>query len=423
MAETLVSASDREILRQVAEQKMRVADDPVNRARRAAWLALDAGTGGRPMILAESGVRDQDRPFDDARDLRCTGAWARGVESQLRYDVLRFERLKDDHVVEPWFNLNWNVSTSGYGVTKTTHATDNDGHLAACNWEPALADLDADFGKLTPRTFQVDREATHAYRAAVDAVIGDICPTRLRGSFFWTMGMTIVAIDLIGLENLMLTMYDNPAGLHRLMAFLRDDHLAYARWLEREGLLSLNNENDYIGSGSEGHSRDLPQADWKPGDPVRLRDCWVLSESQETVGVGPDLFEEFIFPYQLAVAREFGKCYYGCCEPVNNRWHVLKRLPNLARVSVSPWADQAFMAGACGREVVFSRKPNPTQISTSIFDERAIRADLCETLQQAKGCRLEIVMKDVHTLHNEPGRLARWVELAREECAKAGMGE
>lgn len=134
-----------------------------------------------------------------------------------------------------------------------------------------------------------------------------------------------LAIDLIGLENLMLAMYDNPAGLHRLMAFLRDDHLAFARWLEREGLLSLNNENDYIGSGSEGYTRDLPQPGWQPGDPVRLKDRWVLSESQETVGVGPELFEEFIFPYQLALAREFGKCYYGCCEPVNNRWVELAR--------------------------------------------------------------------------------------------------
>jgi hypothetical protein len=27
-----------------------------------------------------------------------------------------------------------------------------------------------------------------------------------------------------------------------------------------------------------------------------------------------------------------------------------------------------------------------------------------------------VIAADVHTLHNEPERLARWVELAREEC-------
>ena len=421
VAKHVISATDRDGLRRAAEAKMTVAAHPVNRERRDAWLALDAGTGGRPMILAEwGGIDDPNKPGDCSRALRCTGEWARGIEWQLRHDVLRFERLKDDHVVEPWFNLNWHVSTGDYGVHRTTHTADNAGLRGAAHWEPALADLDADFAKLKPRTFSVDRETTRADQAAVDAAIGDICPTRIRGAFYWTLGMTIVAIDLIGIENLMLAMYDNPDGLHRLMAFLRDDHLAFCRWLEREGLLSLNNENDYIGSGSEGHSRNLPQADWKPGEPVRLKDCWVLSESQETVGVGPDLFEEFIFPYQRAIVAEFGACYYGCCEPVNNRWHVLERLPNLARVSVSPWADQAFMAEACSQKVVFSRKPSPTQISTSRFDEQAIRADLRTTLETARNCRLEIIMKDVHTLHNEPGRIARWVELAREESARAG---
>ena len=107
---------------------------------------------------------------------------------------------------------------------------------------------------------------------------------------------------------------------------------------------------------------------------------------------------------------------------MNNRWHILSRLPNLARVSVSPWADEDFMAAACGRHCVYSRKPNPTQVSTGRFDEAAIRADLRRTLDATgrHGCRTEIIMKDVHTLHDEPNRLARWVELARQEIDRKG---
>jgi hypothetical protein len=76
------------------------------------------------------------------------------------------------------------------------------------------------------------------------------------------------------------------------------------------------------------------------------------------------------------------------------------------------------MAQAVGRNCVFSRKPNPTLISTQVFDEDAIRADLRQTIEAARDCRLEIVMKDVHTLNNEPERLPRWVQLAREEAAR-----
>jgi len=229
--------------------------------------------------------------------------------------------------------------------------------------------------------------------------------------------MTWEAINLVGLEGLMLAMYDNPSGLHRLMAFLQADFHQVLDWYESENLLTLNNENDYIGSGSIGYTNELPGGDWQPGDPVRIRHLWGLSESQETVGVSPRLFEEFIFPYQQPVIERFGLSYYGCCEPVHTRIRTLKKLRNLRRVSVSPWCDQALISAELGSDYIFCRKPNPALISTEVWDETAIRADIRATLEAARGCTLEFAMKDVHTLSNQPWRLDRWVALAREECA------
>jgi hypothetical protein len=409
---------DRRILRELAQRHVEIAHNAVNAERRRAWLALDSGEGDRPMVLCEwapAYEKDFDLPW-----LKCQEEWARGLERHFRRAIHEHETIRDDHVVEPFLNVGWQVQATDYGVRKVDHRPDNAGKLGARRWDAPLKDLRTDLTKLKPRTFSVDREATLAWQAHLDTVFDGIIATRLRGGFWWTLGMTIVAIDLIGLANLMLFMYDDPEGLHGLMRFLRDDHLAYAEWLEREGLLTLNNENDYTGSGSMGYTRRLPQPEWKPGDRVRLRDRWALLESQETVGVGPELFAEFIFPYQRDIAARFGAIYYGCCEPVHTRWDVLKNLPNLRRVSVSPWCDQPFMAEALGRAVVFSRKPNPTLISTASFDEAAILADLRETLCAARNCRLEIVMKDVHEVAGQPRRLARWVELARQavaECA------
>jgi hypothetical protein len=136
--------------------------------------------------------------------------------------------------------------------------------------------------------------------------------------------------------------------------------------------------------------------------------------------VGPDQFEEFIFPYQQDIAKEFGLLYYGCCEPVHNRWHILEKMPNIERVSVSPWCDEELISEKLGRRYVYSRKPNPAQISTAVWDENLIRQDLRRTLTAARGCRIEIIMKDVHTLNNEPERLARWVEIAFDEIGLAG---
>jgi hypothetical protein len=413
-----IAPRDVDILRRLAERKAEISRHPTNTERRNAWLKHNTGPGGRVMVLAEhGGVQDPNRPVPDSW-LECEGKWARELEMGLRTEIYLFEMLKDDHVIEPRITTNWQVAISDYGVKTVVHHGDNDDRMGSWSWDPPIADLDRDFDKLKARTFSVNREATFEARAVLEEVFGGILDIQIRGGFYWTMGMTWPAIDLIGLENLMVFMYDNPAGLHRLMTFLRDDHVALAKWLEAEGLCSLNNENDYIGSGSLGYTTDLPQPDYAAAGCVRAKDLWVLVESQETVGVGPDQFEEFIFPYQLSVAELFGKTYYGCCEPVHSRWHILKRIPNLSHVSVSPWAEQEFMAQEVGTRWVYSRKPNPTLISTPQFDENAIRKDIRDTLEIAKGCRVEIIMKDVHTLNNEPERLSRWVEIARQEIGK-----
>ncbi|MDP7287961.1 MAG: hypothetical protein QGH94_08205, partial [Phycisphaerae bacterium] len=74
---------------------------------------------------------------------------------------------------------------------------------------------------------------------------------------------------------------------------------------------------------------ELPQADFTGR--VRLIDMWGFCESQETVGVSPEMFEEFVFPYQMPILERFGLNCYGCCEPLDNRWHVVKRFPRLRR--------------------------------------------------------------------------------------------
>jgi len=407
-----IQTPDVKVLRALAARVREISKDPLQEELRHLWKANNALRGERPMVLLESHAISDELGIEAG--LRCREAWARECEETLVRMIYQYENVRDDVVVEPHFNCNWKVTVSNYGVEAPREYGDNEGRLASYHWDPPVKDLDRDYGLLHARTYSVDREGTVSWKAHLEGVLGDILPVRIRGEFWWTMGMTWEAIKLVGLEQLMLLMYDNPKGLHRLMAFLRDDHLAFARWLEREGLLTLNNENDYIGSGSRGHTDELPQKGRHKGDRVRLEDLWVLSESQETVGVGPALFEEFVFPYQLAVAEKFGLLYYGCCEPVHSRWHIIRRLPNLRKVSVSPWCDEAFMAEALGRDYVYCRKPNPALISTERFDETAIREDLRKTLEAARGCNIELVMKDVHTVSGQPARLGRWVQIARE---------
>jgi hypothetical protein len=49
------------------------------------------------------------------------------------------------------------------------------------------------------------------------------------------------------------------------------------------------------------------------------------------------------------------------------------------------------------------------------LDEDAARADIGNTLEIAKGCVVELIMKDNHTLGHNPDNLVRWARIAREE--------
>jgi hypothetical protein len=120
----------------------------------------------------------------------------------------------------------------------------------------------------------------------------------------------------------------------------------------------------------------------------------------------------------MEIAKQYGRLYYGCCEPVEKIWHLIKRYPNLEAVSISPWCDQEAMADNIGGDYIYSRKPMPTLVSTEHFDEDAIKKDLEFSVKTASKCELELIMKDVHSVNFEYNRIGRWVELARQAVEK-----
>jgi hypothetical protein len=146
---------------------------------------------------------------------------------------------------------------------------------------------------------------------------------------------------------------------------------------------------------------------------------WGFAESQETIGVSPEMFAEFVFPYQLPLLERFGLNCYGCCEPVDARWKYLKSIPNLRRVSVSAWADVDVMAEALGNRYVLSSKPNPAYLAIPEMDEAYIRTSLRDFIRRTRDNRVEIIMKDNNTLGKNPNNAFNWCRIAKEEAMNA----
>jgi hypothetical protein len=368
----------------------------------------------RPLIFA-----DPENAWYElirATDLESEGGLARLWEFRLRKEIYWAERIADDRVVEPAFVVHRVYEESGRRLAAAIIGGDDGG---AYRWDAPLMDY-RDLDKLRPRRIHVDAKKTQRLHELALDTLGDILPVRVEGSWWWSLGMTSDAILLRGFERVLFDMYDNPDGLHRLMAFLRDENLAKLDFLEANGLLTLNNGGDFVGTGGYGWSDELPCTGYD-GKRVRISDLWGFCESQETVGVSPSQFEEFVFAYQLPILERFGLNIYGCCEPLDTRLHIIKRIPRLRKVTVSPWSDVARMAEQIGSDYVYTCKVNPADLAGSTIDEERIRKGLRDTLTETARhkCCVEILMRDVLTLSGNPENIIRWTRIAREESERA----
>lgn len=96
---------------------------------------------------------------------------------------------------------------------------------------------------------------------------------------------------------------------------------------------------------------------------------------------------------------------------------MLRQIPNLRRIAVSPFADAARCAEQIGQDYVLSYRPSPTDMVSYRFDRDRIRSILKRDLKACRDCHVDITLKNVLTVENDPTRVQNWVALTREVIA------
>ena len=407
---------ERSHLRELAAKQAEYASLPVMEERKQMWYDLNDGReGARPPVVIETWTFDRD--FLPGDLFRCTSGTGRGIEGQLLRNVRNHELINDDKVIPDTFDVGWFVSIDELGVKiGRDSAKDSEGVTMGYRFHHPIKDLKKDLDLLKPAVCSVDRDRTMAWKEFVEDLLGDLLPVGISGGSYGCTMLTHRVVELMGMQAFFMAMYDSPDELHRLMAFLRDNALNVMKWAESEELLSVNNGNHSSFGSSFNFTRKLPAPD-HDGGPVRLCDMWGSANSQETVGVSPDMFHEFCFPYYRDVCEPFGLLYFGCCEPAHPFWGDLGRLPHLKKISISRWCDERLIAEALrGTEIVYSRKPNPNFLSVdATLNEEAWAAHIRETLEAARGLFLEFIVRDVYTVHGDLNNPRRAVEITRHE--------
>jgi hypothetical protein len=204
-------------------------------------------------------------------------------------------------------------------------------------------------------------------------------------------------------------MSDSPGKLHNLLAFLRDGILETHRQAEAAGDWSLTSQKNQVMCYSEEQADPRPNAFGQPRSHL-----WAHMAAQEYTLVSPRMHEEFLLRYQLPILEHFGLVAYGCCENLTGKIGMLRQIKNLRSIAVTPSADVARCAAQIGTDFVFSWRPNPPHMVSAGFDEEEIHQRLQRGLEQAHGCRVHILLKDVETVERDLSRLPRWARIARE---------
>jgi len=408
-----MSKDDKAILVGLGERVAKLAMQPVMKEKRELWRRHNRLEHTRPVIFC-----DPENGWNEIiteKQMRCKGKIARRWEMDLRKEIFWGEEMGDDRPVDPYFDVPYTVSPDHWGVEAVYHQTDK---LGSYVWESPVKDYKTDLKKLHSPHFEIDWKTTNGCFEMAKDCFKDILGVRLKGIWWWSLGLTWPAATLRGLNNILYDFIDNPEEMKELLSIISKGHMDKLDYLEKNNLLSLNNDGTYVGSGGLGFTDELPQPDFN--GTTRCIDMWGFTESQETVNVSPEMYEEFIFPYEKPIMDRFGLTCYGCCEPLHPRWNIVKNHHNLRRVSCSPWADKEKMSNYLEDKYIYSMKPSPTPLAMPVLDKNAIRKDIRNAFEVTKGCIVEVMMKDNHSIGKRVENVTEWCKIAREESEKLG---
>ncbi|MFH0964647.1 MAG: hypothetical protein V2A58_11635 [Planctomycetota bacterium] len=407
------------ILRDLVKQYLDVAHEDVQDARRRLWSAHHSLAPTPAPVLLSFGMWNVwcREIFGDSL-LRCADPFYREHERSLRMKLFHHS-LGDDFICEPWISVGAHCVTNPdglWGVSGERLEAGVEG--GACAFDHPIKTW-SDCARLVPPRHEIDEEATARNLARLRDAVGDLIEIDdARGCALTGFNADISTGlgQLRGIQEFMLDMYESPAQLHGLLAFMRDGILSVQDAAEAACDFTLATQKNQVMT----YADDLPAPAPNAGPRLR-KDLWCHCAAQEFTLVSPAMHDEFLLEYQLPVIRKWGLVCYGCCEDLTNKIDMLRRIPNLRTIAVTPVADVARCAQEIGDDYCVSWRPSPADMVCCGFDENRVRRIIRKGLESLKGCCVHVCLKDVETVEGDPSRLSRWVRLVRSITEETGV--
>jgi hypothetical protein len=412
---------DKDILRRLAGEVAEIAALPVHQEKAVLWQKLNDLRSERPMVWINE-ICWNEMNVDDELTLRAEHPWARDQETELRQTLYQWRHLPGDMVINEFLTCPLAVHSTDFGIIENVDVvrTDDTSDVVSRHFHVQIKNIE-DIEKIKMPTVTHNEQATEYRYEAMCNLYEDIMPV-------WKMGQTHIwftpwdyLIRWWGIQEAMIDMIERPDMVHAAVDRMVDAWMVELDQFVELGVLALDSNNTRIGSGGYGYTKELPGKDIGPSG-VKPHNMWGCSNAQIFSEVSPQMHWDFAIEHDMRWLERWGLTYYGCCEPLDGKMEVLRRISNLRKISVSPWCNSERAVETMGRKYVMSRKPSPAVLAGDAWHPEQARQDIREFLEKTEGkCHVELIMKDISTVGYEPQRLWEWETIAMEEaqrCAK-----
>jgi hypothetical protein len=407
----MLNKKDQEIIQTLAAEVAAIAALPVQEEKRSLWRKLNSLESTRPMVMIDQ-VCWNEMNIDDELTLRCVDDECRFYEQQLRRILFQWNRFRVDMVVEPFMRVPMAIHNTGFGidVQENTAETDSTNDVISHLYINQLRTED-DLEKIQVPQVTHDQKESERRMEVAHNLFDDLLDVILWGADPYLSLWDVIA-QWMGVETALFALMDKPDFIHKILRRMTDGYLSMLDQLEEQGLLCGSQSLIHC---TGAYTDELPAPGYDPNK-VRTKDLWMFGLAQMLGSVSPKMFQEFEVDYASQICERFGLVYYGCCDPLHDRMAQVRMIPNVRKVSMSPWVDQETGAAEIGGDFVYSRKPSPALVAMDNFNDDLVREDLTRTLQicEKYGCPLELILKDISTVRYQPERLTRWADIAMQ---------
>ncbi len=408
-----IPEEDRRVLRALAEKKHALASLPVMEERRRLWRATnDLGMIKPPIYVDE--ICWQELNGEHELDIHCAHPFAAELEDFLRKELYCVDHGLGDSIVEDYLESPLVVYDSGFGIDEDvdTIQTERNSEIVSRHFKPYILTMD-DVEKIREPRIYLDMERTAQYTDTMREIFDGIMDVKIVGARGLWFTPWDYLIRVMGINETMLNLIEEPEFVEAVVKRYVDCAMLRMQKYRELGVWASNNSSCRVGSGGYGLISCLEPREKAP---VRCdtQQMWGCGNAQIFTTVSPDMHWQFSLQYEMEWLKCFGVTYYGCCEPLWHKMDILDRIPNLRKVSMSPWNKLPEAAARCKGRYVMSCKPSPAKFSVGEFSDESARREIEQIIRETDGCSIEIVMKDISTVDYKPERLWRWARIARE---------